>query len=204
MALEYARLDLLREVVALNGSKVHTIIVNRPTVREMTEIIDKPKFGEKLDLFVSSCCRAINGTGEPLEINPAGLDSQDVTELSQAFADMLSDGDAAKEKLTGGDGFSEPLIYNLLRPIKLNEEVTIRQIKFEARKLGEISEFLDATGERNEFPAFMRAFGQLLGADLPMTDNMINAIDFIDYLVIKRAVVGKLWKPRGRLKKAST
>jgi hypothetical protein len=204
MALEYARLDLLRDLTAINGSKVHTIVVNRPTVREMTPIVDQAKFGDKIDLFISSCCRALNGTGEPLEFKPADLDTQDVTELSQAFADMLADGETVKESVAGGDGFTEPLVYNLQRPIKLSEEITIRQIKFEARRLGDISEFLDATGEQNEFPAFMRSFGQLLGTELPMTDSIINALDFVDYLAIKRFVVGKLWKPRGRLRKTST
>jgi hypothetical protein len=204
MALEYARLDLLREIPASNGAVLHTIVVSRPTVREMAEIIDKSKFTDKVETFISSCCRGLNGTNELLQFRPGDLDSQDVTELQGAFSDMVAEGGTVKPVITGGDGFDEPIVYTLQRPIKLNEETTISQIKFEARKLGEISEFLDASGEREEFPAFMRTFGQMLGTTLPMTDGIINAIDFIDYLLIKDAVVGKLWKPRGRLKKTST
>jgi hypothetical protein len=104
-----------------------------------------------------------------------------------------------------GDGIFEPLVYDLKHPITLTREEdgpVIKQIAFKAQKVGDLSDFLDSpANSREEFVSFMRGFGQLLGTKLPMTDSIIEALDFVDYLVIRKKIMGKLASSRGRLKR---
>jgi hypothetical protein len=207
MALEYARLDLLREIETTTGGKSHTVVVLRPTARDMIGVMAENKVSAQIDQLVTACCRAINGTGKDLsEFKAVQLDAADGAELAAVAAAMSEDAD--KVEIGPGDGVFEPLTYTLQFPIDLTpgnpdgERVT--QIQFHARKLGDLSEFLDARGAGNEFYAFMRAFGTLLGTALPMTDTVIGALDFLDYMVIRRKIMGKLTASRGRWKKTST
>ena len=70
--------------------------------------------------------------------------------------------------------------------------------------MASISDFLDARGETKEFHAFMRAFAKPLGVNMSvMSDILIDALDFLDYLVIRRQIMGKLVFARRRWKRAS-
>src|SRR5262249_26818505 len=106
-----------------------------------------------------------------------------------------------------GDGVTSPIIYTLQRPVKLtptDDGEVVSQFEFLSRSVGDISEFLDARGETREFHTFMRTFGKPLGVRIPiMTDILINAIDFLDYLVSRRQIMGKFITSRNRWKKAS-
>jgi len=203
--LEYARLDLLREVKLANGADAHTLVVMRPTAKQFSDMVIGDTVLERFDKFVSQCCKALNGTGELLDIRAAQLDGVDGGEV----ADIINEMREQAEKITAvevGDGINEPLVYTLIHPLKLasaesGEGETVKQISFQARRLGEMSEYLDAANEPNEFPVFMRTFGTLLGTKLPMTDGIANALDFEDYLVIRRVVMGKLVRSRKRWKK---
>lgn len=205
MALEYARLDLLREIATATGGKSHEIVVLRPAARDLIAVFGEAKVTGQLRRFVGSCCRAINGTGKDLsEFSADELDAADGAELAAILGAMSEEADKI-EVGNGGDGIFEPLVYNLQHPIELAppDGDVIRQVSFEARKLGDLSEYLDARGAGNEFYAFMRSFGTLLGTVLPMTDSIIGAVDFIDYLVIRRKIMGKLTASRGRWKRTS-
>ena len=60
-------------------------------------------------------------------------------------------------------------------------------------------------GETREFHTFMKTFGKPLGLRFPlMSDALINALDFLDYLVIRRQVLPKFVTSRSRWKRAST
>lgn len=208
MTLEYARLDLLRDIETSTGGRSHELVVTRPSARDLIAVFEETKVAGQLKRFVGSCCRAINGTGNDLsEFSPDQLDAADGAELAAILGAMSEEADKV-EIANGGDGITEPLVYNLRHPVELtpgepNGE-TIRQIHFEARKLGDLSEYLDARGAGNEFYAFMRSFGTLLGTKLPMTDTIVGAIDFLDYLVIRRKIMGKLTASRGRWRRTST
>jgi hypothetical protein len=208
MPQEYARLDLLRDIATATGGTSHQIVVMRPTARELIGVFEESKVTGQLKRFVGSCCRAINGTGKDLsEFHSADLDAADGAELAAILAAMSEEAD--RVEVGAGDGITEPLVYTLRHPIELaaadggKPSESVRQIQFQARKLGDLSDFLDSRGAGNEFYAFMRAFGTLLGTKLPMTDGIIGALDFLDYLVIRRKIMGKLTASRGRWKKAS-
>jgi hypothetical protein len=205
MPQEYARLDLLRDIETENGGRSHEIVVLRPSARNMIDVLAEAKVSAQLNRLVTSCCRAINGTGKDLVTFSAGqLDASDGAELAAVVASMSEEADAIE--VGPADGVLEPLVYNLRYPIELAppDGDKVRQIQFQARKIGDLSDFLDARGAGNEFFAFMRAFGTLLGTKLPMTDSIIGALDFLDYLVIRRKIMGKLTASRGRWKKTST
>lgn len=206
MALEYARLDLLRDIETESGGKSRELVVMRPSARDLIAVFEQTKVTGQLSRFVASCCRAINGTGNDLSgFSAAQLDAADGAEVAAILGAMSEEADKV-EIGNGGDGVTEPLVYNLRHPIELAppDGDVIRQVQFVARKLGDISEYLDARGAGNEFYAFMRAFGTMLGSNLPMTDSIIGAFDFLDYLVIRRKIMGKLTASRGRWKRTST
>lgn len=200
MTLEYARLDLLREVKMPDGAEAHTLVVMRPTAKQFADIVIGDTVLERFDKFVSQCCKAVNGTGQMLEIHAAQLDAADGGEIADIIAEMREDAEKITANQTG-DGIGEPLVYTLKHPLKLSDDVTITQISFVARRLGEMSEFLDAQGEPHEFAVFMRTFGTLLGTKLPLTDGIANSLDYEDYLVIRRVIMGKLVRSRGRWRK---
>lgn len=167
------------------------------------------KTNDQLTRFVSGCCRAevgSNGTGQLLEFQALELDARDAAEVADVLRALQKEADIVK--IPDGDGIYEPMVYTLQHPIKIPrpspdpaEEIT--QIEFNAHTLGEISEFLDAVGAQHEFLTFMRCFAKLLGTRLPMNDAILNAMDFVDYLVIRNKIMGKLMARRGRWKRVS-
>lgn len=207
MPQEYARLELVKPISVKDGGTSREIVVFRPTCRMMTEVLDTPRVNVQVERFVTSCVRAINGGTEPVEFNAAELNAIDGSELSSILNEMSDEADKVNLDGETGDGITEALVYTLQRPIKLSpkeDAETLHQLAFEGRRVGDISDFLDARGETREFHAFMRAFARPMGVSLKiMTDNLIDAMDFLDYLVIRRAIMGKLVFARRRWKKAS-
>ena len=207
MPLEYGRLDLARDIETSDGGTSREIVMLRPTARTMIDIFADAKPSEQTAKLVAACCRAVNGKAELSLFAASQLDTADAAELMAMIATIS---DEAEDVAVGnGDGISEPLVYDLRYPITLarsdgEDSETIKQIQFVARKLGDISEFLDARGGPAEFFAFMRGFGTLLGTRLPMSESIVGAMDFLDYLVIKAKIMGKLTSARGRWKRTST
>src|SRR5215470_14454057 len=171
---EYARLELLQEITTSNGSKAREIIFYRAKCSDMTALISDVRGGDRIEHFVASCCRAVNGGAEPLPFSSRELDASDAAEVSSVMNTMWREGESlepttkegAPGHMTDGDGISSPIVYTLLHEIKLNpaeDAEAIKQIQFQARRVGEISEYLDSRGEpTKEFSAFMRTFGQLM------------------------------------------
>lgn len=203
---EYGRLELLAPISLENGAEAHEVVIYRPTCRTMTEVLDTPRLHVQIERFVNACCRAVNGTGEALAFSGKELSSIDGAELATVITSMSEDADNVVIEDSGGDGITSPMVYTLQRPINMvGSDETIHQIAFEARRVREIAEFLDATGETRQFHTFMRTFGKPLGVKIPvMSDAVINALDFLDYLVIRRQIMGKFTTSRGRWKKASS
>jgi len=203
---EYARLDLVKPITVKDGGSSTEIVVFRPTCRMMTEVLDTPNVTVQVERFVGSCVRAVNGGTEPVPFNAAELNAIDGSELSSILNEMSEEADKVNLDMTG-DGILSPLVYTLKRPIKLSpkeDAETMHQIAFEGKRVGDISDFLDARGETKEFHAFMRAFAKPMGVTLPiMTDNLIDALDFLDYLVIRRQIMGKLVYARRKWKRVS-
>lgn len=208
---EYGRLELLKPVPLEGGAEGHEVVIYRPFCRGMTEVLDTSKLVTQVERFVDACCYAFNGSGEPMKFHGRDLSSVDASELAGVIAEMTQDADTIQvSEEQNGDGVTQPMIYTLQRPVKLittnsdNNEV-VQQISFEARKLSEISEFLDARGETREFHTFMRLFGKPLDLRIPvMSDYIINALDFIDYMVIRRTILPKFIVSRNRWKKQSS
>lgn len=204
---EYARLELIKPITVKSGGESKEIVVFRPTCRMMTEVLDTPRVNIQVERFVGSCVRAVNGGTEPVEFAAAELNAIDGSELSSILNEMSEEADRVNIDDSGGDGIMSPLVYTLQRPIKLtpkDDGEILHQLSFEGRRVGDISDFLDARGETKEFHAFMRAFAKPMGVTLKMlTDNLIDAMDFIDYLVIRRQIMGKLVFARRRWKRAS-
>jgi len=197
---------LLQEISTKSGATAKQIVVMRPTCRQMTDVLDTQRIGVQIERFVNACVRAVNGTGDPLEFATDQLNALDGAELSGVIQEMSAEADAVVLEVVG-DGVTEPVVYTLQYPITLKradgaEGETIHQLAFEARKVKEISEFLDAKGETREFQAFMRSFARPLGVTMPvLSESIINALDFIDYLVIRRQIMGRFTFARGRWKK---
>lgn len=210
MALEYARLDLLREVPTdKDGVTAQTLVINRPTAKVMLEVLDSKVNSAQLEAFVKGSCRALNGTGEVYPIKPGDLDASDAAELLAMLVEIFKQADEVGEIALGetGDGINAPLVYTLQHPIKLTPEPdgdTVRQISFQARRIGDLSDFLDSRGMKSEFMGFMRSFGTLVGYDKPITEAFVNALDFTDFLVIRGVILGKLAGSRRRWKMTST
>lgn len=49
MTLEYARLDLLREIKMPNGAEAHTLVVMRPTAKQFAEMVIGDTVLERFD-----------------------------------------------------------------------------------------------------------------------------------------------------------
>jgi hypothetical protein len=173
----------------------------------MTETLDTPKLNVQIERFVEGCCRAVNGTGEAMPFPGKELSSVDGGELASVITSMSEDADAVVLD-DSGDGITSPMIYTLQRPVTMNPNVQdpeiLHQFEFMARRVSEISEFLDARGETREFHTFMRVFGKPMLKIPVMTDALINALDFLDYLVIRRQILPRFINSRHRWKKASS
>jgi len=207
MPQEYGRLDLSREIVTSDGGVSHEIVMMRPSARAMIDVFADSRSSGQTAKLVAACCKAVNGKADLAGFDAAQLEASDAAELMAMIASITDEADSIS--IGDGDGVSEPLVYDLRYPIELarsdgSSPEVIRQIQFVARKLGDISEFLDAKGGAQEFYAFMRSFGTMLGTKLPMSESIIGAMDFLDYLVIKGKIMGKLTSARGRWKRTST
>ena len=207
MAQEYARLELLQEVTTASGGKANEIVFYRPSTKDLSTLFEQTTVTKRIESFVATNVRAVNGAGT-VEFRASELSSPDVLEVIDLIGSLAREADNVIIENGAGDGINAPIVYTLQHPIQLtpgkDDGEVIRQIQFEARRLGELSEFLDSAGEAQEFKIFMRVFGTLLGTRLPMSDSIINAIDFIDYYVIRRKIMGKLVQSRERWKKTST
>jgi hypothetical protein len=208
-AREYARLALEKPLTLQDGTQAKDLVILRATARDMVETFDQPKWSLQLARFIQLCGRAevgSNGTGQLHEIASLELNMSDASEMSAILGAMIEEGRKI-ELPPDADGVTEPLVYTLQFPISFpkgdGETETISQIEFCARKLGDLSEFLDSRGRAEEFATFMRLFGTLLGTKYPMNEAVINALDFVDYFVIRDKILGKLATPRGRWKKVS-
>lgn len=212
---EYARLELAQEITTASGGKSRELVFHRATCKDMTEVLDIVRGSERLERFVSSCCRALNGKGEET-FSFRELDAADAAEVSSVMNTMWREGqeiDSTPNEgepgyLSDGDAISTPIVYTLRHEVQLNPAAegapVLKQIEFQARRVGQISEYLDSRGEGKEFTSFMRAFAQPMGTRLPLTDAVINALDYEDYGLIRRKILGKLAMSRGRWRKTST
>ena len=130
--LEYARLDLLREIKMGDGVEAHTLVVKRPNAQQFSQIAIGDTVLERFDKFVSQCCKVLNGTGEELEVHAAQLDGVDGGEVADIIAEMREDADRVTVEETG-NGIDEP--FGLLHPLTLGEDTTITDISFPAQRL---------------------------------------------------------------------
>src|SRR5262250_1255518 len=137
MAQEYARLELLQEITTTTGAASREIVIYRPTCRAMTEVVDAVGTAIQVQRFVSACCRAINGSAEPLEFKGDQLSAADGAELASVLNAMSDEVDAIVID-ENGDGVNEPITYTLMHPIKVrpDDADTITQIQFMARRIG--------------------------------------------------------------------
>jgi hypothetical protein len=207
MPKEYARLELLQEVTTAAGGKSKEIVFYRPAAKDLFANFEAGGTAKRIEQFVSATVRAVNGGTEPVEFKASELSSGDVMEVVDVLMSLNRDADKIELPEDMGDGINQPIIYTLQHPIRLSaaeDADVIHQIQFEARRLGELTEFLDAAGEAGEFKVFMRLFGTLLGTRLPMTDAIIGALDFSDYYIIRKKIMGKLVASRERWKKTYT
>jgi hypothetical protein len=207
MAKEYGRLELLQPITAKGGKEAHEVVIYRPTCKQMTEVLDGAENQvERLERFVSKCCRALNGSAEPLEFPFGELNSADGADIGSIVAAMSDDASKVSPEIIG-DGITEPLLYTLQTPLKVSpkeDSEVVRQLMFEAKRVRDISDYLDASGATAEFHTFMRAFAKPLGLAMPlMTDILIDALDFLDYLVIRNTIMGKFVNSRKRWKRVS-
>lgn len=208
MAAEFARLDL-RQAVKIPGGTSSEIVIYRPTARDLMGISgNKPV--EQVRYFASKCCRAVNG-GDMVEFKANELDAADAAELSNLAAEFYGGWRDYEIPDDAGDGVTSPLFYTCKYPIKLrrgtddDDIIEIKQIEFQARRLGEISEFLDTlAGSAEEFMAFMRTFAKLVGVNLPITEVVFDAMDYTDYVIIRSRIMGKLVRSAGRWRKTLT
>lgn len=211
MAQEYARLPLLQEVTTATGGKSSELVIYRPTAKNLFDSLSNPAVAKRIEQFLAINARALNGSDKAEEFKAGELSSPDVVEIIDLMTTLQRESDNVVLAEGDGDGINHPIVYTLQHPINLTPgkgngdgENVIHQIQFEARKLGELSEFLDSSGEQQEFMLFMRLFGKLLGTNLPMSDTIVNALDFVDYYAIRRKIMGKLVQSRERWKKTST
>lgn len=208
-AVEFARLEL-RQEVRIAGGTSSELVIYRPTCKDLMGIADIDKPADQVRQFVNRCVRAVNG-GDTVEFKANELDAADAAELSQCAGSFYAAVREFELPEDTGDGVTEPLFYTLQRPIRLNrgpddpDPITIKQIEFQARRLGEISEFLDTrAGSAEEFMVFMRTFGKFVGVTLPVTEVVFDAMDYIDYLIIRAKIMGKLVRFQNRWRKTLT
>lgn len=201
---DYASLELIAEIKGKDGSTGRDVIVRRPSARDLIAVNDEEKVADQLAQFVTRCCRLVNGNGKFAEFDSRDLQATDGAEFGSILVAMMREVDRHEPTLIG-DGINEPIVYNLKYPVQLAVDGdTIKQIQFQAKKIGDISDFLDAkAGSGEEFYAFMRSFGELLGTRLPMSDSMIAAMDFEDYLNIRKYILPKLVNSRSKWKRVS-
>jgi hypothetical protein len=207
MPQEYARLELMQEVTTTNGGKSREIIFYRPNAKQLFDSLAHTSVAKRIEEFVAINARAVNGSDKAEQFKASELSSSDVVEVIDLMTSLQREADNINLSEVDGDGVNSPIVYTLQHPIHLtpgkDDGEVIHQIQFEGRTLGELSEFLDSSGERQEFSLFMRLFGKLLGTTLPMSEAIINAMDFVDYYAIRRKIMGKLVTSRERWKRAS-
>jgi hypothetical protein len=202
----YARLQL-QAPLNINGQDMRDVVVYRPNARAMTEVLDTMRTNVQVERFVEHVCRLTNGNGTEERFQGSELNCIDSADFSAIIGAMSQDADQVVIDSTG-DGITAPIIYTCKSPISMNSldpnSELVEQFEFVARKVGEISEYLDARGETREFYTFMRVFGKPLGVRIPvMTDALIGALDFIDYLAIRRQIIPRFINSRGKWRKES-
>lgn len=203
MAKLFATLDELdRPVQTVSGAEAHAINVYRLTFGSLIPVLVTDDPSARIRAFCDGACKGlVNGAGTEEKIRPDSLTIADAAELVDALVEMNQ---AHPGQTNDGDGISHPILYTLIHPLVLDNAGTeLKQIEFSARTLGDAARFLNANGEVESFREFMRSFGTLVGVGLPITDSIVNALDVEDYATIAGTIVGKLARPRGKLKKAS-
>src|SRR5215470_1492247 len=167
MVEEYARLELQQDI-SIPGGTSREVVIYRPKAKDLMPLIGL-RAREQLGHFVKTCCRAVNGAGV-VDFNANDLEASDAAEISDCAGSLGKDIAGFNLDPESGDGVTSPLFYTLHEPVKLQrgeadaEPLIIKQLSFQARRLGEISEFLDApAGGEEEFRAFMRTFGTIVG-----------------------------------------
>jgi hypothetical protein len=135
----------------------------------------------------------------------------DINELSGIIFEIYEEAAAAHLPPDTGDGIKTPLVYTLQRPVKIapgEGAETLTQIAFQAKKMREITDFLDAVplGETAMFRAFMRTWSTPMGVTVPMwSDNLIDAIDYLDALIIRGPqIMGKFTRSQNKWKRTSS
>lgn len=128
------------------------------------------------------------------------LMSPDSMEIQAAILELIKHDDGFKPE---GDGIDEPVVYTLKHPFAYGSDDTISQISFAARRVKDISEFLNADGERERILSFFRCFGTLLGTEKPFTDIVLSLMDAEDVATVHRVIIPLLAGKRGKLRKVS-
>jgi|SRR5215831_405078 len=208
MAEEFGRLVLRQDVKTESGGSSKELVIYRPSAKDLLELADINKPADQVRHFAKTCCKAVNGGAPGEDFKANELDASDAAELSALAGSIYREFIDYELPEDAGDGVTQPIIYTLRKPITLNrgpedpEPEVVRQIEFQARRLGEISEFLDArAGTAEEFYVFMRTFGHLMGTRLPMSTVIIQTMDYQDYLIIRTKIMGKLARSGGRWKR---
>lgn len=196
MANLYGTLSPLAQALPLaDGGSADAINIYRLTFGQLAAVLDVAYPTARLGAIVGSC-RAVAQDGTESQFKATDLDASDGAELVRAIADMLETDDVSFE----GDGVNHPMVYRLKYPVKFGD-TPIDTFEFSAKRIGDIVSFMDARGDANEFREFMRSFGSIVGAPLPITDALVDMFDVYDYAMLKEHVMGKLATSRRRLKK---
>lgn len=175
-------------------------IVARVNVKQLEALRQNEEFDQSIEKFLTQCV-SLSSDGELLSSSPsmssddiASLSQPDVNTFMEIMVEMLSPDSEEIKKLCSdieGDGFSRPIYVPLLYPISFGEQV-ISGLELSAKTFAEIRDLFRSSGVSTLSRDLLRRLARPVGAEVALSDSILDRMDFIDYYRIRDGALGKL------------
>lgn len=120
-----------------------------------------------------------------------GVDFSDIMVFSNALLDMVRPDDEELGPMdVEGDGYEKAIFVPLRKPLVFGQE-TVTALEFLARNFGQVRNVLKTTIGAPSAREFVRAFGSVVGSKMPLSDSLLDQLDFIDVARISKYALGK-------------
>lgn len=173
-------------------------LVQRMNLKQAEAIGDGEKMSEYVETFITT--RVLLSNDENADTGEAFKESYlesmafaDVTVFAEIMNDIMSP-DIGKGSDVEGDGYERAIFVPLVYPITLkgsDNEHKITAFEFTARAYGRVRHMIDTDGETGMVRKFIQNFGSLVGTAMPVSDVILDRLDYHDVARIKKFAMGK-------------
>jgi hypothetical protein len=118
------------------------------------------------------------------------LSFQDVSVLVEIFGEMIFPTLPEEDPDIEGNGVDSPMLVTLKYPIQFGES-KINVLEFRAKKFKDIRNIFRVAEISLVSKEFLRTFATPVGSAIPLSDTVLDQMDFEDYARIRKHVLGK-------------